>query len=227
MLLFSLLFFGRRGKRAGDWFGPTCIVHVLKEAVEHSPVHGLKMYVAQDCTVFIDDVNNLCRSKDDHPASDAREAAEYHSAAPEHECYISNQTAHDFLVVVKPRAEERTVYEIREDPVVLEGDWTSSLLLCVPLRLGTERVNPIYVTALKTFLAHKSCVGVIGGKPKHSLYFIGFQVSQGNFCFWRLSMLSHIIALPNQSSRLLYEAIVSCAIRLQKKKQLFSIAIKN
>ncbi|XP_066248613.1 cysteine protease ATG4D isoform X1 [Euwallacea similis] len=50
-----------------------------------------------------------------------------------------------------------------------------SLILLVPVRLGTEKFNSIYGPCLTTLLSIKECIGVIGGRPKHSLYFIGYQ----------------------------------------------------
>lgn len=50
-----------------------------------------------------------------------------------------------------------------------------SLILLVPLRLGAEKLNPIYANSLKALLSVDNCIGIIGGRPKHSLYFIGFQ----------------------------------------------------
>ena len=49
------------------------------------------------------------------------------------------------------------------------------ILLLMPVRLGVERLNPIYVNNVTFLLSLDQSVGVIGGKPKHSLYFIGFQ----------------------------------------------------
>lgn len=50
-----------------------------------------------------------------------------------------------------------------------------ALILLVPLRLGAEKLNPIYGNSLKTLLSTDYCIGIIGGRPKHSLYFVGFQ----------------------------------------------------
>ncbi len=55
-----------------------------------------------------------------------------------------------------------------------EGDWTP-LLLLVPLRLGRDRFNMAYFPSLTDTMSRPDCVGVIGGRPRHSLYFVGFQ----------------------------------------------------
>lgn len=54
------------------------------------------------------------------------------------------------------------------------SDWTPTLIL-IPLRLGTDKLNPIYIPSLKALLSTENCVGIIGGRPRHSLYFVGFQ----------------------------------------------------
>jgi hypothetical protein len=55
-----------------------------------------------------------------------------------------------------------------------EDNWKAVMIL-VPLRLGGEKFNTIYSDCIRKLFCTPLCVGIIGGKPKHSMYFVGCQ----------------------------------------------------
>ncbi|CAO2588207.1 Cysteine protease ATG4C [Lemmus lemmus] len=124
--LHRLIEFGKKsGKKAGDWYGPAVVAHILRKAVEearHPDLQGLTIYVAQDCTVYNSDV--IDKQTDSVTSGDARDKA---------------------------------------------------VIILVPVRLGGERTNTDYLEFVKGVLSLEYCVGIIGGKPKQSYYFAGFQ----------------------------------------------------
>ncbi|XP_027225612.1 cysteine protease ATG4B isoform X1 [Penaeus vannamei] len=48
------------------------------------------------------------------------------------------------------------------------------LLLFIPLRLGLSEMNPVYYSGIKKCFKMPQSLGLIGGKPNHASYFIGF-----------------------------------------------------
>ncbi|XP_044158024.1 LOW QUALITY PROTEIN: cysteine protease ATG4C [Bufo gargarizans] len=108
------------GKVAGDWYGPAVVSHLLRKAMEDSvdpELQGISIYVAQDCTIYRDDV-----------------------------------------------------YDQQDN-----SDCDKSVLILVPVRLGGERTNTEYFAFVKGILSLEYCLGIIGGRPKQSYYFVGFQ----------------------------------------------------
>ncbi|XP_007907151.1 cysteine protease ATG4C isoform X2 [Callorhinchus milii] len=104
------------GKKAGDWYGPAVVAHIIRKALQEAQepeLQGLAVYVAQDCTVYVADL------------------METHSGG--------------------------------------------AVILLIPVRLGGEKVNSQYQDIIKGMLSLEFCIGIMGGKPKQSLYFVGFQ----------------------------------------------------
>lgn len=66
------------------------------------------------------------------------------------------------------------IRDVFEECTISDGKW-KSLILLIPVRLGTEKFNPIYAPCLTALLSLEQCIGIIGGRPKHSLYFVGYQ----------------------------------------------------
>ncbi|KAG7207811.1 hypothetical protein KM043_009413 [Ampulex compressa] len=138
------------GKRAGDWYGPSSVAHLLCQAVERaservSVFNNLAVYVAQDCAVYLDDIKEVCQTPD--------------------------------------------------------GKW-KSLILFVPLRLGADKLNPCYAPCLTSLLTIDTCIGVIGGRPRHSLYFIGYQEDKlihldPHYCQETVDVMKHSFPLTS------------------------------
>ncbi|GAA5973785.1 hypothetical protein JCM11641_003156 [Rhodosporidiobolus odoratus] len=55
--------------------------------------------------------------------------------------------------------------------------WTKPVLILVNVRLGIDGVNPIYHEAIKGIFRLSQSVGIAGGRPSSSYYFVGAQAS--------------------------------------------------
>ncbi|XP_054731230.1 cysteine protease ATG4D isoform X1 [Anastrepha obliqua] len=133
------------GKRPGDWYGPASVSYLLKQALktaaqENVDFDNIAIYVARDCTIYMQDVEKECRIPEPSPKKH-----------------------------VPWQPTRRT-----ETPKSQKQQW-KSLILLIPLRLGTDKLNPVYAHCLKLLLSTEYCIGIIGGRPKHSLYFVGYQ----------------------------------------------------
>ncbi|XP_054909658.1 cysteine protease ATG4C [Poeciliopsis prolifica] len=145
--LHRLVHLGMRiGRRAGDWYGPGMVSHMLKDAVKEAMepgLEGITVYVSQDCTVYDEDVLDL------HKAVKAGEASGETAASPpvaEHS-QLSTSTPPEYQAVI----------------------------ILIPVRLGGDKTNPEYFDFIKKILRLEYCIGVIGGKHRQAFYFVGFQ----------------------------------------------------
>lgn len=115
----------------------------------------------------------------------------------------SGELAKDNTPLYFPEKNLRTCENSNEEPISFEATCPSysefappnyctlkpkwkSLILFVSVRLGNDKMNPFYIPCLKSLLAYDHCIGIIGGRPKHALYFIGWQ---GKFLFIKYFIL--------------------------------------
>jgi len=64
------------------------------------------------------------------------------------------------------------------EALALEDAYWRHVIILIPLRLGVEHINPMYIQSLKTYLQFPQSLGILGGKPNSAYYFIGYQDNQ-------------------------------------------------
>ncbi|SCV69762.1 BQ2448_1156 [Microbotryum intermedium] len=63
------------------------------------------------------------------------------------------------------------------DATTPEKTWERPVLILLGLRLGIEGVNPVYHEAIKAIFRFPQSVGIAGGRPSSSYYFVGAQAN--------------------------------------------------
>jgi cysteine protease ATG4 len=75
------------------------------------------------------------------------------------------------LAVVAPT--DNSVY--RTDIEAASQNWTKPVLVLLNVRLGISGVNPVYFPGIKSLFSFPQHVGIAGGRPSSSYYFVGCQ----------------------------------------------------
>ncbi|KAI9022167.1 hypothetical protein CLU79DRAFT_751450 [Phycomyces nitens] len=148
------------GKNIGEWFGPSTISQVIQALVSDFPPAAMAVCIATDGVIYHEDVRDVATGK-----------------KPRGEFGYLSSRLHD-LHEDHGRAEAMAIYNRYNPPSipshVSEGVFKPVLLL-VALRLGIESLHPTYHAALKACFELPCFVGIAGGRPNSSLYFIGLQ----------------------------------------------------
>nr|XP_017512740.2 cysteine protease ATG4A isoform X2 [Manis javanica] len=132
------------GKSIGEWFGPNTVAQVLKKLALFDEWNSLAVYVSMDNTVVIEDIKKMC------------------CVLP-----LSADTAGE-----SPPDSLNALNQSKVTSACCPA-W-KPLLLIVPLRLGINQINPVYVDAFKECFKMPQSLGALGGKPNNAYYFIGF-----------------------------------------------------
>ncbi|XP_022084160.1 cysteine protease ATG4A-like isoform X2 [Acanthaster planci] len=137
------------GKSVGMWFGPNTVAQVLRKLVAFDSWSNMAVHVALDNTVVQEDIRKVCCG--------SRETQCGHASSTQPP---SNKSVHE----TKSDARAESAFTRAWRPV----------LIFIPLRLGLNEINAVYVKRLKRCFTLRQSLGVIGGKPNHAHYFIGF-----------------------------------------------------
>ncbi|BFZ00811.1 hypothetical protein BsWGS_03849 [Bradybaena similaris] len=155
------------GKAVGQWFGPNTVAQVLKRISVYDDWSGVAVHIALDNVVILDDINKLCKSA--APVKTKSQANGTTPVLPDGESF--SEFVNDTPDSTRPGHEShRTASPSRPTS---NQTW-KPLMLIIPLRLGLTDINPIYFDSLKKCFTLKQSVGIIGGKPNHAHWFIGY-----------------------------------------------------
>lgn len=106
------------------------------------------------------------------------------------------------------------IYEDRFRSIAARSPTDSTMiptLILLGIRLGPDRITPVYHEALKRSLTYPQSIGIAGGRPSSSHYFVGVQ----NDTFFYLDPHETRSALPYHSSPSEYtsDEIATCHTR--------------
>ncbi|KAM9451563.1 cysteine protease ATG4A isoform 1-T1 [Clarias gariepinus] len=125
------------GKSVGEWYGPNTVAQVLRKLTLFDDWSSLAVYVSMDNTVVIEDIKMQCRQGTSGGVPLPGESSSGHGPRDDPErrqapCPVS-------------RSRRLSQHSL---------DWRP-LLLLIPLRMGINSINPIYIQTLKV---HRHCV---------------------------------------------------------------------
>ena len=193
------------GKVPSEWLGPATAGRVLSDIFETEQPVGFAFYVAEDGIIDEAAVRRLTSvpnaPEKDHWMINRLESAKLESVKSGREGRIikkrkkiikkeveeeeenNNNSGSDdddgekdekvdFVKTEKVSDDDEEEDEEEEEEEVM--NWKPTIIF-VPLKLGVDEMNPKYIYSLTAMFKLPQSIGMIGGKPHTSLYFVGAQ----------------------------------------------------
>jgi cysteine protease ATG4 len=146
------------GKTVGEWFGPNTIAQALKrmstsyltdKQFDNDLV--ISIDAALDNMVVIDEIKNRFM----------------------HSHIKSKSTDNGSTVSGDKAVDQDKIGGGQDRKSTDETHWIPGILF-IQLRLGLTKINPLYFAALKKTFQFENSLGIIGGRPNHALYLVGY-----------------------------------------------------
>lgn len=172
----------RYDKLPGEWVGPSTAAFVLRDITKlHHRKHNgeLEVYVTNGDTIYISEVNKLCTSSKPEETDPSRIRAAAVESVNLLRSSMQSAVRQSELTSSRPTTFFDPLHHMPPD---MNADtlWSCSLLVIIPMKLGVYNVSEAYQEEVKRVLRHKQCVGILGGRPNHAIYFMGYSSSRGN-----------------------------------------------
>lgn len=174
-------------KLPGEWWGPSTASYVLRDLarVHRMAYHGpVAVHVTQTDAVYISDIEALCAnlSLNDCLLGLTESAAAQRAQNMKHvnsSIALHNRSSDPQDPLPCEASEEVDAFfdPLFHPPPSATSPWTCGLILLIPLRLGVNTVNAEYFDCLKEALRQECCVGILGGRVGHAIYFTGYDSS--------------------------------------------------
>jgi len=180
----------RYDKLPGEWYGPAAAAHVLKDLIaihakqlenkHYDPANNsmerstmitqqkplFKTMVVQEGCLFKNKVEELM----------TEEGLISTFVESSSSVVRKNEQRSKALAMSHPLQESSAVTSPSETDNVPILEWDTALLLIIPLRLGLQKFNTNYSTSVAHSFSLPQSVGIIGGKPRHALWFYGASI---------------------------------------------------
>ncbi|CAH8299765.1 unnamed protein product [Schistosoma turkestanicum] len=145
-------------RKPGEWCGPasicSAILHVMaKGSALDNRLNQVQVYFARDRVIYREEIMDL-----------AKGSHTLYQCQPK--IYYTDHTALHRL------QSNRT----NENSIDSRSSGPTAILLLIPLMFGKEnRINPRYIQVVLRLFSDPAFVGLIGGRRKHSSYYVGCQ----------------------------------------------------
>ena len=172
----------------GVWFGPNEICKMIQASLHSCYVANyLKIYIAEEREINMSKVEQLCSSKVNFPIPQNFNPPDLRqSVATMLPSTLTSNVATTAFALLKnlnffPEVNNDTDSIKSDEDIEIKSDQLEStenfkaVLILIPMRLGLKKIHEDYIPQLCSWFNLPYCVGIIGGKPRSSFYFIGYS----------------------------------------------------